>query len=241
MKGYGFVFSEEMNRFETSQSRTKVDQQRGLSMRSQLGHKWLLVIGVLCLIAVPHSEAAKDFSKPVEYEPLHVKNIDPEIVSLEKLAKGLSVVYYLDFFERHLDGIPEDKSSSFIKRKGKPIFELNHQFAKEEVFDSGTNRGVAMRMSGYLVIKEKGLYQFQALSNDGVKVMLSGETVISDPEQHSDRLSNIGHVTFGKTGHYPLKVEYFQRKGTAALKLFWKAPGSQDFVPIPAHAYIHLP
>lgn len=210
-------------------------------MRSQLGQKWLLLIGTLCLLAAPHADAAKDFSKPVEYAPLQVKNIEPEIVSLEILAKGLSVVYYLEFFERHLDAIPQNGSSSFIKKAGKPIFELNHQFGKEEVFGSGTNRGVAMRMLGYLVIKEKGMYQFQALSNDGVKVMLRGETVISDPEQHSDRLSNIGHVTIDKTGHYPLLVEYFQRKGTAALKLFWKTPGSNEFVPIPANAYVHLP
>ena len=151
------------------------------------------------------------------------------------------VVDYLEFFERNLDSIPGNGSSSFRKKTGKPIFELNHQFGKEEIFDSGTNRGVAMRMLGYLVIKEEGLYQLQALSNDGVKVMLSGETVISDPEQHSDRLSNIGNVTIDKAGHYPLQVEYFQRKGTAALKLFWKTPGSENFVPIPANAYVHLP
>ena len=210
-------------------------------MRSQLGQKWLLLIGVLCPLAVPPADGAKDFGKPVEYAPLQVQNIESEIVSLELLAKGLSVVYYLEFFERNLDSIPGNGGSSFRKKTGKPIFELNHQFGKEEVFDSGTNRGVAMRMLGYLVIKEEGLYQFQALSNDGVNVLLSGETVISDPEQHSDRLSNIGDATFDKAGHYPLQVEYFQRKGTAALKLFWKTPGSENFVPIPPNAYVHLP
>ncbi|MGI9535953.1 MAG: PA14 domain-containing protein [Desulfocapsaceae bacterium] len=210
-------------------------------MRSQPGQKWLLLIGALCLFAAPHADAAKDFSEPVEYAPLQVTEIEPEIVSLEILAKGLSVVYYLEYFERDLDAIPQNGSSSFIKKTGKPIFELNHQFGKEEVFDSGTNRGVAMRMMGYLVLKEKGVYQFQALSNDGVNVMLSGEMVISDPEQHSDRLSNIGSVTINKTGHYPLLVEYFQRKGTAALKLLWKVPGSEDFAPIPPNAYVHLP
>ncbi len=210
-------------------------------MRSKIGIIWLLLISALHLLIVSPSYAAKDFSKPVEYAPLNVDNIEPEIVSLEQLSRGLSVVYYLQFFERHLDQIPRNGSSSFIKKTGPPVFELNHQFGNEEVFQTGTNRGVAMRMQGYLVVKETGAFEFQALSNDGVIVKLGGKTVISDPEQHSDRLSNVGHVTLDKAGHYPLLVEYFQRKGTAALKLFWKTPGSDKFVPIPAHAYVHLP
>ncbi len=205
-----------------------------------MGRYWLLVIGVFFILAAPLN-AAKDFSKPVEYAPIHVDDIEPEIVSLEQLSKGLSVVYYTEFFERHLDQIPRNGSSSFIKKTGPPVFELNHQFGKDEVFKTGTNRGVAMRMQGYLVVKDTGAFEFQALSNDGVIVRLGGKTVISDPEQHSDRLSNIGHVTIDNAGHYPLVVEYFQRKGTAALKLFWKTPGSDKFVPIPAHAYVHLP
>jgi hypothetical protein len=205
-----------------------------------MGRYWLLVIGVFFILAAPLN-AAKDFSKPVEYAPIHVDDIEPEIVSLEQLSRGLSVVYYTEFFERHLDQIPRNGSSSFIKKTGPPVFELNHQFGKEEVFKTGTNRGVAMRMQGYLVVKDTGAFEFQALSNDGVIVRLAGKTVISDPEQHSDRLSNIGHVSIDNAGHYPLVVEYFQRKGTAALKLFWKTPGSDKFVPIPAHAYVHLP
>ena len=204
------------------------------------GTSIFLVISVFALTVMP-VQAAKDFSEPVEYAPIYVEGIEPEIVSLERLAKGLSVIYYLEFFERHLDEIPRNGNSSFIKKPGPPVFELNHQFGDEEVFESGSNRGVAMRMQGYLVVKEKGSYEFQALSNDGVIVRLGGKTVISDPEQHSDRLSNVGHVTIERGGHYPLLVEYFQRKGTAALKLFWKIPGSDKFVPIPANAYVHLP
>ena len=210
-------------------------------MRAKFGYKWLVLVGALFLFAVPPADAAKDFSDPVEYAPLSVDNIEPEIVSLERLARGLSVVYYLEFFERHLDDFPQEGDHSFIKKTGTPVFELNHQFGQEEVFNTGTNRGVAMRMQGYLVVKEKGEYEFQALSNDGVRVFLGGKTVISDPEQHSDRLSNVGHVTIANTGHYPLQVEYFQRKGTAALKLFWKTPGTDKFIPIPANAYVHLP
>lgn len=195
----------------------------------------------LFITAAVQTAAANDFKKPVEYAPIHVETLKPEIISIERLQKGLSAVYYLEFFERTLDAIPTSKVSRYKMVKGKTIPEVNHQFGEEEVFDSGTNRGVAMRMIGYLSIKEKGTYQFQALSNDGVRVMLAGKTVISDPVQHSDRLSNVGHAAIDQPGYYAVVIEYFQRKGSASLKLFWKTPQTDVFAPIPQNVYVHLP
>lgn len=202
----------------------------------------LMVFTAFCLLIIAgQSFAARDFSKPVEFEPLYVAGVKPEIISTERLQKGLSVTYYLEYFERSLNALPKGTSASFIVKKGDPVMHLNHQFENDEVFGSGTNRGVAMRLRGYIIFDAKGDYQLQALSNDGVGVMIDGKVVISDPEQHSDRLSNIGHVAIDQPGYYAIAVEYFQRKGTAALKLFWKTPGSSDFVAIPANAYVHLP
>ena len=209
-------------------------------MRSLRGKIAIIIYLGLCWAATPLLAATRDFDKPVEYAPIFVEDIKPEQVSVEKLKKGLDVVYFLEYFERSLSGLPKPGESDYETVKGKPVLELNHQFGNEEVFASGTNRGVAMRMQGYLHFAETGLYQLQALSNDGVVVTLGGKTVISDPEQHSDRLSNIGHVTIVQPGYYAATVEYFQRKGTAALKLFWKTPNTGEFVPIPQNAYVHL-
>ncbi len=192
-------------------------------------------------LSIPIDSFSKDFDKPVEYAPIYISEIKPEPVSIERLQKGLDATYYLEFFERSLNELPQGKTHSFIVKKGEPITELNHQFGEDEVFSSGTNRGVAVRMKGYLMFSEKGEYQLQALSNDGVGVIIDGKVVISDPEQHSDRLSNIGFVTINQPGYYATVIEYFQRKGTAALKLLWKTPGSTDFVPVPANVYAHLP
>lgn len=196
---------------------------------------------MLLMVTAPEVDAARKFDGPVEYAPLYVKGVTPDNVSRGELQKGLKAIYYLEYFERNLDGIPEKTSHSYPLKQGKPVAELNHQFGKENVFDSGTNRGVAMRLTGYLAIDQKGQYEFQALSNDGVTMKLADQVVIDDAEQHSDRLSNVGYVTIDQPGYYPLKVEYFQRKGTAALKLFWKTPGSEEFVPISSDSYVHLP
>ena len=87
----------------------------------------------------------------------------------------------------------------------------------------------------------KGTYEFQALSNDGIIMLMDGEAILNDPEQHSDRLSNVGIVDIKEPGWYPVVIEYFQRKGTAALKLFWKTPATDTMVPVPAQIYAHLP
>ena len=201
----------------------------------------VLLSVLLLLVLSCQSWAARDFSKPVEFQPLFITGLKPEAISPDRLQNGLSVTYFLEYFERNLEALSTNNTVPYIIKEGKPVTQLNHQFGSDIVFDSGTNRGVAVRMKGYINFGQEGEYQLQALSNDGVIVKIGDTAVISDPEQHSDRLSNVGHVTIDQPGYYPAVVEYFQRKGTASLKLFWKTPGSSQFVAIPANAYAHLP
>jgi hypothetical protein len=44
-----------------------------------------------------------------------------------------------------------------------------------------------------------------------------------------------------EAGWTPIRLRYFQRKGTATLKLYWQPPGSEAFAVIPASAYAHGP
>lgn len=203
---------------------------------------WVAIfLFTLLVCSVLSAQAAQNDGKAIEFEPIFVKGVKPEVVSVERLKPGLNVVYYQEYFERDLSAVSGPQASQYQKVNGKPILELNHQFGTEEVFDSGTNRGVALIMTGYLNFEQAGTYQLQALSNDGINMLIAGQTLISDPEQHSDRLSNIGNLSIEAPGYYPTRIEYFQRKGTAALKLFWKTEDSSDFVPLPQNAYAHLP
>jgi len=182
-----------------------------------------------------------DWDKPVVFQPIDVTGIVPAEVAEKDLRPGLTSWYYLDFFQRDLQELPKSDRSRYPTFPGKPVLQLNHQFDEHNIFDSGTNRGVGIRMKGYIQFQEAGYYEMQALSNDGFILYLSGKLAINDPEQHSDRLSNIAYVTIESPGWYQVVTEYFQRKGTAALKLMWKTPGSTDFVPLPQSAYAHLP
>lgn len=165
----------------------------------------------------------------------------PVAIAQEQIKPGLSVRYYDDFFSRHLDSLPSKTDPFKSGRIGKPIRVLDREFGRTEVFDSGTNRGIGMRMEGLLHLTSPGTYQFQALSNDGIRVYVNGQRILDDPDVHSNRLTPVAPVNITTPGWYPLKVEYFQRKGTAAIMLYWQPPGSNALSIIPAQAYGHIP
>lgn len=196
----------------------------------------------LCSCAAPQSAADRQpppASIPIApmSDPLTVENAVAVQLEKKELKPGLVAWYYREFFKRHLKHLP--KKESFPGRKGEPILDLNHQFGKNEVYKSGSNRGVGMRMEGFLYLEDEGTYIFQALSNDGVIIEIDGKILISDPQQHADRLSAKGTLVIEKPGYYPLTVEYFQRKGTASLQLFWQTPDAADMTIVPPETYWH--
>lgn len=195
---------------------------------------------VLLLFGLTHSgctshEISENVTAPAD--SLGALKIYPHQINKVRLSQGLEVIYYTNFFARDIRDLDTSLSSSLKSFTGPPISELNHQFGKNEVFGSGTNRGVAMKLSGYINFPQPGTYSFQALSNDGIQFFLDNMLVIDDPKQHSDQLSEIATIQVTDSGWVPIGVSYFQRKGTAALKLFWKIPGDSDFKPVPAAAY----
>lgn len=196
---------------------------------------------VQCILSVLLVASNLTTTFAIEESEVHPKivlgKVMSEKVGEQEIAQGLATRYYLDFKKRHLQYLPTIEQ--FAGQKGNPTLELNHQFGKKRVFESGTNRSVGVRFSGFLHFEKTGIYGFQVLSNDGVILYLDGKILLNDPQQHSDRLSNIGTVEISEVGYYPIVVEYFQRKGTAALKLFWQKPESNEMAIIPAAAYWH--
>ncbi|KAB2891160.1 MAG: hypothetical protein F9K32_05500 [Desulfobulbaceae bacterium] len=159
----------------------------------------------------------------------------------DRLEPGLRVLYFNGKFDK-VGQVPSGDRALMEKgRPGAPILVIDHQFGDNEVYDSGRNRSVGVQMKGYLLLDRKGMYEFQALSNDGVEVFIDGRSILIDPEVHSDRLSDVATVAVQETGWHALMVKYFQRKGSAALTLYWKLPGNDTFEVIPAKAYAHLP
>lgn len=166
--------------------------------------------------------------------------LDGKVIG-DRLEPGLRVLYFNGKFDK-VGQVPDGDRAFLEKgRPGAPVLVIDNQFGDNEVYDSGRNRSVGVQMKGYLLLDRKGLYGFQALSNDGVEVFIDGRSILIDPDVHSDRLSSVASVDVKNTGWHALTVKYFQRKGSAALTLYWKPPGNDTFEVIPARAYAHLP
>ena len=155
------------------------------------------------------------------------------------LKPGLAVLFFDKTFVRHLDSLPKGERARERGRPGAPIPYLNFQFGRGMIFDSGTNRGLGMEISGYIRLDQPGTYAFQANSNDGFRLFIDGQQLIDDPNWHSDRLSPVARIAVSNPGWYSLRIRYFQRKGTATIQLYWQPPGKEALTIIPPKALAH--
>lgn len=152
---------------------------------------------------------------------------------------GLSVVYIFQKY-RSVDQIPTGRDALRMGRVGAPVTLLNHQSGKEDqVFASGRSQGVGMVMEGFLNLDKVGIYRWQALANDGIRMLIDHKLIFEDPKVHADRLTPIGTNEVVQPGRHSVQIIYFQRKGTAALKLYWQPPGADQFSLVPAEVYWH--
>ena len=67
--------------------------------------------------------------------------------------------------------------------------------------------------------------------------------ILDDPRKLSDRLVGPASITVEANLWYPLKLEYFQKKGPSALVLAWMRPGAEEGEEevIEAEFFAHLP
>lgn len=163
----------------------------------------------------------------------------PKPLETSTLKPGLAVLYFKHAFVRDLDNLPQGEKARQKGWGGAPIPYLNHQFGRSYIFDSGTNRGIAMEMSGFIRLDHPGTYGFQANTNDGFRLYIDGRRLIDDPGWHSDRLSPVARLDIDAPGWYSLRLRYFQRKGTASLQLYWAPPGQDTFAIVPAEVLAH--
>jgi hypothetical protein len=163
----------------------------------------------------------------------------PLPLAAKELRPGLAVLYFKHPFVRDLDALPRGEDAREQGWRGAPIPHLDHRFGRGPVFESGTNRGIALEMSGYIRLERTGTYSFQANTNDGFRLSIDGRRLIDDPLWHADRFSPEARLTILEPGWYSMRIRYFQRKGTATLQLYWQPPGEPAYAIVPAGVLAH--
>jgi len=148
------------------------------------------------------------------------------------LSPGLAVEYSYGMVN-HLN---ELKNKKF--EPGPPLTNLEYRWGPGNVLTSKAREGVAAIITGFIHFEKAGVYGFAVTSNDGVRVEIGGQLVHEDPGVHGDTTSDRIDVKIDRPGWYPLRVAYFQKKGTASLVLAWIGPGETGkLTPVPAKAF----
>jgi hypothetical protein len=206
--------------------------EKGLIMKLQKKIKW---ISLMILLSAGMGQAAA--------QPVEVTDIVPEReLSEDSVFKpGLLPIYIYKLF-KSVDEMPKLDIKTTTEKVGGPVLFLDHVFGKEDpIFDSGVSQGIGIQMNGYLKFSEPGKYTLKTKSNDGICIWICDKRIIWHPVIHTDHFSEEVVLDIQKPGWYPLMIKYFQRKGTAAIAMYWKLPGKADFSVIPAEAYSHEP
>ena len=157
------------------------------------------------------------------------------------LKPGLAVLYFPKRFVRHVDMLPHGEDALEKGVPGPPVTNLNRRFGRGQVFQSGTNRGIGVEMSGFVLLANPGRYQFRVNSNDGFRLHMDGRLLLEDPAWHAsgDQMTAPAAFDVAEPAWYSLRIRYFQRKGTAAFQFFWQPPGASDFTPVPGRVLAH--
>jgi len=161
------------------------------------------------------------------------------------LKPGLAVDYYyvavrsLDEFYPWLESKKPDPGAplatlDFVSNQDGPVL--------------GVDRGslVIAIITGFIRFPESGQFKMLALVNDGLRLYVGqgNETpILEDQRVQSDRLVGPEEITVEAGIWYPMKLEYFQRRGTSALVLAWMRPGAGEGEEevIEAEFFAHLP
>lgn len=90
------------------------------------------------------------------------------------------------------------------------------------------------RWTGTVLAPSSGSYQFQTVSDDGVRVWVNGTQLINNWSDHSSTTNTSANVTLTAGQRYTVRVEYYEKTGSAVMRLRWRLPGTTSYVAIPA-------
>ena len=155
--------------------------------------------------------------------------------SAEQLQPGLAVAYVYGRFN-HINDFKDKKFEP-----GKPLPKLDYRMGDGAVLTTKERDQVGALITGFIRFEKAGSYGLDVTSNDGVRVEIADKLLYEDPSVHSDDTSDLIEVKVEQPGWYPIRILYYEKKGTAALVLRWVPPGDAKAkpVPVPAAAFAH--
>jgi hypothetical protein len=98
--------------------------------------------------------------------------------------------------------------------------------------NAGQTDYYGIRWSGSLNAPVAGAYTFRTSSDDGVRLVIDGVTVIDNWTTHA--VTNNDMVVNLTAGSHTIELRYYENAGVSVARLWWQTPGSPGFAIIPA-------
>ena len=81
----------------------------------------------------------------------------------------------------------------------------------------------ALKFTGYVEAPADGLYTFSTKSDDGSRLFIGDELIVSNDGLHGVREAS-GLVRLGR-GKHAIRVEFFEHDGQELIEVFYEGPG----------------
>jgi len=133
-----------------------------------------------------------------------------------------------------------ERATSGKPNAGAPVLVLDHRGNEgKKVLTSNQHKFTGAILSGFIKFPQAGTYQFTMRTNDGTMVVIDGQTILKDGEPHPDRDKGPASFSVSEPGWRPIKVYFYQRLGSWALKLSWSGPGLSGVAPVGGEYLAH--
>lgn len=104
----------------------------------------------------------------------------------------------------------------------------------EKAFVSESGEDYGLRFTGYIKIKEEGLYTFKLSSDDGSQLSIGNQLIVDNDGLHSV-ISAIGMIRL-RPGMHPISITFFENSGDQKLDVSYEGPNIRS-QQIPAEIY----
>lgn len=94
--------------------------------------------------------------------------------------------------------------------------------------------GFSVRWSGSIEAPVAGVYYFQTVSDEGVRLWVNGVRLIANWTSHTSTTDTSKKIKLGAGQRVALQLDYYDNTGLAEIRLRWQLPGTTVFVPVPA-------
>jgi Mg-chelatase subunit ChlD len=96
----------------------------------------------------------------------------------------------------------------------------------------------SVRWTGRIEADVDGLHLFATSSDDGIRVIIDGNTIINNWTDHLPTM-NYGSINL-TAGQHDITVEFYENTGEAVANLYWLPPGAGNYYIVPSSKLYHL-